>query len=113
VAEGRHQQEPEGQHEKGVVHGRVPPGRVPQAPSPRACRLHQPCASGSSLSFSSSRDIVPPQRATPPTNPLLAASACEQAFSRELLLAFDAGHGSRGGALAEVFAESATLALII
>ena len=29
VAEGGHQQEPEGQHEKNVVHVRVPPGQVP------------------------------------------------------------------------------------
>jgi len=45
---GRHQQEPEGQYEKSVVHVRVPPG---QTPSSRACRTGQPCASGRNLLF--------------------------------------------------------------
>src|SRR5262249_12388659 len=100
------------QHEKSVVHVGVPPGQAPQAASPRACRrFHHLYASGRSLSFSSSRDIAPPERATPPTNRLLQrlrASCLARAVA-----AFDAGHGSRGGAVAEVFGESATLALII
>jgi hypothetical protein len=40
VAEGGHQREPEGHYEKSIIHVRVPPGEVPQAPSPRACRFH-------------------------------------------------------------------------
>jgi hypothetical protein len=99
-------------HEKSVLHARVPPGQAPPAASPRAChRFHHPYASGRSLSFSSPRDIAPPERATPPTNRLLQrlrASCLPRA-----LAAFDPGHGSCGGALAEVFPQSATLALII
>ena len=99
-------------HEKSVLHARVLPGQAPQAASPQACRrFHHLYASGRSLSFSSSRDIAPPERATPPTNRLLQrlrASCLPRA-----LAAFDPGHGSCGGALAQVFAESATLALII
>jgi hypothetical protein len=63
------------------------------------------------VAFSSSRDIAPAKPATPPTNRLLQrlrASCLPRA-----LAAFDPGHGSCGGALAEVFAQSATLALII
>jgi hypothetical protein len=44
--------------------------------------------------------------------PSSAAGACEQTFSRELLVGLTRGHGSCAGALAEVFAESA-LDLII
>jgi len=49
----------------------------------------------------------PAVRATPPYKSLiqrLRAGCLPRAFA-----AFDQGHGSRGGALAQVFAESATL----
>jgi hypothetical protein len=109
VAEGATNKNQRVKHEKSVLHARVPPGQAPQATSPRAChRFHHLYASGRSLSFSSSRDIAPPERATPPTNRLLQrlrASCLPRA-----LAAFDPGHGSRGGALAEVFGECATLA---
>jgi hypothetical protein len=82
VAEGGHQPEPEGQYEKSV-RIRMPLRRVPQASPPRAWRFHQPCASGA---FSSARDIAPPERALSLPISSSAASACEQAFSRELLL---------------------------
>jgi hypothetical protein len=110
VAEGATNKNQRVKHEKSVLHARVPPGQAPQAASPRACRrFHHLYASGRSLSFSSSRDIAPPERATPPTNRLLQrlrASCLPRAFA-----AFDPGHGSCGGALAEGFGESATLAL--
>src|SRR5262249_47027998 len=82
------------------------------AASPRAChRFHHLYASGRSLSFSGSRDIAPPERATSPTNRLLQrlrASCLARA-----LAAFDPRHGSCGGAFAEVFGGNAKLALII
>jgi hypothetical protein len=112
VAEGA-TNENEGHYEKSVIHVRVPPGEVPQAPSPRARRFHQLSASGISLSFSSSRDIAPPERATPPTNPLLSCQRLRASFLPRASAAFDAGHGSCGGALAQVFGESATLAFAV
>ena len=41
VAEGGHQQEPEGHYGKGVIHIRVQPEGMPQATSLRACGFHQ------------------------------------------------------------------------
>src|SRR5215471_3719246 len=73
--------------------------------------MGQPWASGRHLLFPRSRDIAPPERATPPTNRLiqcLRASCLPRAFA-----AFDPGHGSCGGALAQGFGESATLAMTI
>jgi hypothetical protein len=61
--------------------------RLGRPPSHRACRrFHHLCASGSSLSFSNSRDIAPPDAQLPHQSPPQLPSACEQAFSHELLL---------------------------
>jgi hypothetical protein len=112
VAEGAPPTRTEGPYEKSLVHVRVPPGREPQAASPRACRrFHRLYASGRSLSFSSSRDIAPAKPATPPTNRLLQRLRAR--CLPRALAALDPGHGSCGGALAEVFAESGTLDLTI
>src|SRR5262249_9306977 len=52
------------------------------------------------------------ERATPPTNPLRRCQCLRASFLPRAFAAFDPGHGSCGGALAEGFGESATLAVI-
>ena len=108
---GRHQREPEGQYEKSVVDVRVPPG---QTPSSRACRTGQPGASGRNLLlFPRSWDIRPAERATSPTNRLLRCQRQRASFLPRAFAGSYPGHRSCGGAVAEVFAESATLDLTI
>jgi hypothetical protein len=83
-------------HEKSVLHGRVPPRQAPQAPSPRACRrFHDLCASGT------------------PANPHLSCQCLRASFLARAFARIDGGQDSCGGALAEVFDESATLTLSI
>jgi hypothetical protein len=101
-------------HEKSVLNVRVPPGQAPPAPSPRGCRrFHHLCASDNSLSLSSAWDTAPLERATPSPDPILRCQRPRASVLPRAFAGFDPGHGSCGGALAEVFAESATLTLTI
>ena len=94
---GRHQQEPEGQYEKSVVHVRVPPG---QTPSSRACRTDQPWASGRNLFFPRSWDFRPAERANSPTNRFLRCQRQRASFLPRAFARAYPGHGSCGSALA-------------
>ena len=80
----------------------------------RCCRhLRLGRAAVRNVLFSRSRDIRPAERATSRANPFLCCQRLRASCLPRALAAFDPGHGSRGGALAEVFGQSATLAMII
>jgi hypothetical protein len=102
VAWGGHQQEPEGQLGKASFM---------LACRQDGCRRH--LRLGRAAVVSHGRAVGLCYFHTCPTNPFLRCQRLRASFLPRAFAAFDPGHGSRGGASAQVFAESATLALII